>query len=219
MDNVNDIIPKYQPLNTPDGIPTAPIPLEPFPQTEEVDVHWIHDAIIEEIEKIENYFYVTVTFQEKDHNVAGPIQSIILIVSQQITRLFDEERRIILPENLEVGMLIDALISSRMTMSLPPQALAFQIIVVAAPLSRMITVGDIVQVNIRNNFLLIDPIDNPGNILRINITEETVILNPKGRQMVLQDLYPGMMVRVEHAQFMTASIPPQTPGYIIQVIE
>lgn len=218
MDNVNDRIPYYQPLDIPDGRPPEPIPLEPFPQTEEVDAYWIYDAIIEAIETEEENFYVTVSFQENTRNAEGPIQIVVLLVSQQMTRLFDEERRVILPENLEIGMIIDAFISSRMTMSLPPQAAAFQIIVVAAPLSRRITTGSIVQVNIRNNYLLMAPSDNPAYILRINVLEETVILNERGRRLTLQDLYPGMMVRVEHEQFFTASIPPQTTGFMIRIV-
>jgi hypothetical protein len=39
-----------------------------------------------------------------------------------------------------------------------------------------------------------------------------------GRRIRLSDLFSGLRVRVEHATFMTASIPPQTFAFVIQVI-
>nr|WP_297933590.1 hypothetical protein [uncultured Lachnoclostridium sp.] len=218
MNHSNQEIPNYRSIDFPSGIPPAPIPLFPDPITEEVDVFWIKNAIIDDIRLDERIYHVTISYMEPNADSIQQIDILELIVSEEVTRLFDQERRPILPINLEIGMTIDVLVGGRMTMSLPPQTNAYQILVVSAPLSRTATAGKVLQSNIRNNFLLIAPEGDPGRVLRINITSETVILDVNSRSIALQDLTPGKSVWVEHEVFMTASIPPQTTGFLIRVL-
>lgn len=219
MNDSNQEMPIYRKINFSDGIPPAPIPPFPDPITEEVDVFWIENAIIDDIRLDGRIYYVTISYMEPNADSIQQIAILELIVSEQVTRLFDQERRPILPIDLEIGMTIDALVGSRATNSLPPQTKAYQILVVAAPLSRTATTGSVLQTNVRNNFLLIAPEGDPGQVLRVNITSETVIVDVNSRSITLQDLTPGKIVWVEHEVFMTASIPPQTTGFLIRVLE
>ncbi|WP_151733549.1 copper amine oxidase N-terminal domain-containing protein ['Paenibacillus yunnanensis' Narsing Rao et al. 2020] len=51
----------------------------------------------------------------------------------------------------------------------------------------------------------------------LNIGEDTVIQAADGTKLTLKDLHIGMTVEVEHANFQTMSLPPQTPAYEITV--
>lgn len=145
------------------------------------------------------------------------MQVLRLVVSRQ-TRIINQDGREVLPRRLREGMRIDALISAAMTRSNPPQSRAFQILIVEEPERRMVTVGRILNVDVRNQFILTVNQGNLSNTIRFNVNANTVILGPDGRRITLQNLFPGVRVRVEHASFMTASIPPQTLAFVIRVI-
>ncbi|WP_150270005.1 copper amine oxidase N-terminal domain-containing protein [Paenibacillus tepidiphilus] len=51
----------------------------------------------------------------------------------------------------------------------------------------------------------------------LNIGEDTAFLAADGSKINLEDLHIGTTVAVEHANFQTMSLPPQTPAYIITV--
>jgi hypothetical protein len=50
------------------------------------------------------------------------------------------------------------------------------------------------------------------------VDNSTEIFDRRGNRIRFRDLRPGQMVRVEHADFMTMSIPPQTTAYIVWVL-
>ena len=54
------------------------------------------------------------------------------------------------------------------------------------------------------------------NQIRFVVTENTPILDRRGSRIRLRDLKQGDRVRVEHADFMTASIPAQTTAFAIK---
>lgn len=143
---------------------------------------------------------------------------------------------------LREGMLINATISSAMTRSNPPQAAAYIIRVVRrpgvqpgpgpqpgpqpgpgprpqpGPRPENVTVGVILEVD-RNNrsFTTISNRDF-STIIRFNVPNNAVILDRNGRPINFSGLTQGMRVRVRHASFMTASIPPQTTAFEIRVL-
>lgn len=203
---------------TPDGEFPPPIPLAPDLPTEEIDVYWIYDALADSIKQEGNTFYVTISYMEPGTNTIQRIRVLELFVSERNTRIFDQEKKSVLPKDLTVGMTIDVLVSSRVSNTNPPRAQAFQILITAPPLDRDATEGKIIQVNVRNNFLLIVPNEDQRQILRINLAPDTVIMNSSGRRVILQDLTPGLSLWVEHEPFLTATNPPQTTATIIQIL-
>ena len=176
----------------------------------------VFSARVEEVSRDRNTTFVTISY----NNCIGCARSsgsVRLVVNQE-TAVVDEQGRSIRAGELQRGMTVDASFSSAMTRSIPPQAQAFFIQVTGRANQSVTTIGRILEVNTRNDFLLVLRDQNPSSVVRFNITNNTVILDPFGRRTPLSSMRPGFRVRVEHASFMTASIPPQTNAFTVRVI-
>ncbi len=117
------------------------------------------------------------------------------------------------------GMWVDAVFSSAMTRSIPPQSNAFLIRArreIRPPMN--VTTGRVAFVNVRQNVLTIGNPNDINSQTRFIITDSTVISGRNGNPIPLRSLRPGQRVRVTHANFQTASIPPQTTAFHIQVL-
>ena len=176
----------------------------------------ITNAVIKEITRDRGNTLVTVTYMTGPRNRR----------TEQTVRLVVGPRTIILNTNgnpvraaeLREGMIINASISSAMTRSIPPQANAFLIRIVRAPRAENVVVGNILEIDRRNrSFTTISDRDRSA-IIRFNVPQTTRIFDREGRPMDFSRLMPGMRVRVRHADFMTASIPPQTTALEIRVL-
>lgn len=146
--------------------------------------------------------------------------------SEQTVRLAVSRRTVILDRNgrpvpasaLRIGMIINAAISPAMTRSIPPQSNAFLIEIVREPVSENTTTGTVIEIDRRGrNFSTISDRDF-SSVIRFNITDDTRFLDRFGRPMNFPELRQGMRVRVRHANFMTASIPPQTTAFEVRVL-
>lgn len=121
--------------------------------------------------------------------------------------------------DIKRGMIIDSVFSSLMTRSIPPQSNAFLIVVrreAQAPV--VISTGRIARVDNANNAIFTG---NPFDIstqTRYNISVTTPIVDRRGNLISIHSLRPGQMVRITHSNAMTASIPPQTAAFHVQVI-
>ena len=176
----------------------------------------VFSAIIEEVFRERNTTFVTIAYNDCV-GCAGSTNLVRLVVNQD-TDIRDERGRNIRANELERGMTVDASFSSTMTRSIPPQAQAYFIRVTERANRTETTIGRIIEVNTRNNFILVLRNQNPASAIRFNISPGTVILDLFGRRIRLSSLSPGFRVRVEHATFMTASIPPQTTAFTVQMI-
>jgi hypothetical protein len=115
-------------------------------------------------------------------------------------------------------MVVDAIVSSAMTRSIPPQTTAYVIRIVRRSQADEFTTGRILDINRRDrNFTTISD-GNFSSVMRFNLADNANIIGRNGRQISFSDLNPGMRVRVRHANFMTASIPPQTTAYEVRVL-
>lgn len=163
--------------------------------------------------------YLIVSYSQPDETNRNFIQTLRLNLNRNTVVMNTSGQRLCLCCVRE-GMLINALFSSRMTRSIPPQSNALFLLVqrgAAAPPS-VTTTGRVAWVDTDNRFLYTG---NPGNIntqTRYVITDTTSITNRFGNPIGLSALRPGQMVRITHANFQTASIPPQTTAFRIQVI-
>ena len=187
----------------------------PFPPPNRNTIR-VFSAVIEEVIRERNTTFVTIAY----NNCADcptSAGSVRLVVNQD-TDIRDERGRNIRVGELERGMIVDASFSSAMTRSIPPQAQAFSIRVVRRINRTETSVGRIIEVNTRNNFILVLRNQNPASAIRFNISPDTVILDLFGRRTSLSSLHAGFRVRVEHAPFMTASIPPQTTAFTVRII-
>lgn len=176
----------------------------------------VSNAVIEQIQFRGTTAFVTITYEERQGRFNRQ-QTVVLVVTPN-TVIRDSRNRLIRARDLEVGMIINALFSSAMTRSIPPQAQAYQITIGNQPPRTSTSEGRILRINVPEQFIVTINNNNLSSAVRFNITNQTVILDPFGRRISLRNLIPGLRVRVEHANFMTASIPPQTPAFRIQVI-
>jgi hypothetical protein len=177
----------------------------------------VRDALIEDIFQDRNAGYVTISYGEMGNFNMIHIMVVELLVSQS-TLIRNESGRNLRLRDLEVGMTVDAEFSNMMTASEPPKASAYEIIVVNETKSSNVKVDKIIEVDVRNSFFVTGNPNNPNNQIRFNVSPDTIILDRRGNRISLRDLRSGQRVRVEHASFMTFSIPPQTTAYRVQVI-
>lgn len=176
----------------------------------------VENAIIEEIFMDSDTGYVTISYGKLGDfdNIYKNV--VTLIVSRQ-TVIRDQFGKDLSLWDLSEGMVIGAIISSVMTRSIPPQSRAFHITVVNN-MDYSVTVDQVLWVDLINRFLYTGKASNPINQIRFVITRSTLILDRKGKRINLWNIRSGQTVRVEHATFQTASIPPQTTAYRIQVL-
>ena len=182
------------------------------------DVIRTRNSVIEEIRTDRNNGFVTISYGVKgDFNITH-MELVTLVVSRD-TIIQDRAGRNLRLSDLREGMIVDAEFSSAMTRSIPPQARAYRIVVVNRNTEKPnIKVGRILEVDLRNGFLLTGNANDISSQIRFVITNSTVILDRNGRRIQLRDLRTGQKVRVEHANFQTASIPPQTTAFVVQII-
>lgn len=176
----------------------------------------ISNGIIIDISRERGSTLVTVTYSDGPRNRRN----------EQTVRLVVNSRTIILNANgmpvpaarLSVGMTINATISSAMTRSIPPQATAYFIRIVRRQPQDNITTGRILNINRENRSFTTASDQNSSTVIQFNVPENARIFDRMGRPIRFRELRLGMLVRVRHASFMTASIPPQTTAYEIHVL-
>lgn len=183
----------------------------------------VEDAVIEEIFQDNNVSYVTISY-----GVLGDFNTInmelVRLVVDRNTIIRDRRGRRMGVRDLRVGNVVDASFSTAMTRSIPPQSRAFVITVIREYVNPIqpgfpnIVEDRIMEVDRNNNFLITgNPFDMMSQ-MRFVVDNSTEIFDRRGNRIRLRDLRPGQMVRVEHADFMTMSIPPQTTAFRIWVI-
>lgn len=176
----------------------------------------VSNAVIQDISSERNITYITIAYDSRPR-YGGQAERVRLAADRN-TVIRDERGNRIPARDLRTGMVVSAAFSSAMTRSIPPQAQAFQIRIVRRPAENPQTIGRIIETDSRNQTLLTISNQNPASIVRFNVSPSTIILDPIGRQISFSGLIPGLRVRIQHAAFMTASIPPQTTAFLIQII-
>ncbi len=162
--------------------------------------------------------YILVSYAVPDANNSVSIQNIRLNLNRNTVVINSLGQRMCLC-CVQEGMWVNVVFSSRMTRSIPPQANAFMIIVQRRPQTRpLVTTDRIAFVDTANNFLITGNPNNINSQVRFVVTNTTTITDRFGRPLRLRELRPGQRVRVTHANFQTASIPPQTTAFDIQVL-
>ena len=198
----------------------------------------ISNGIIEDITRDRNDTLVTETFRNRSGNRGN--DTIRLVVGPR-TMILDMNGRPVSPNALRVGMVIDAQASASMTRSIPPQAAAFFIRIVRnanvepprpepprpprpepprppRPEPSRTTDGRIWNIDRNNRSFETITDRNFSTLTRFNVSDDTRIFDRMGRPMRFSGLNLGMRVRVQHANFMTASIPPQTTAFEVRVL-
>ncbi|MBE5922132.1 MAG: hypothetical protein E7269_05210 [Lachnospiraceae bacterium] len=190
------------------------------------EIHFANHMMNARIEEMTTDRNVTLITVATGRSTGRRNPSAVTLIVSRDTLILDERGNRIPASRLQVGMIVNASYSSAMTRSIPPQAQAFSIQIVRRkpdrpnpqPQPHVTTIGRILQVDSRNQSITTISNNNPSSVIQFNISPNTIIYNPFGQRIDLSMLFPGIRVRVQHADFMTASIPPQTPASEIQVL-
>lgn len=179
-------------------------------------VNRISNATIEEISQDRNNTLVTAVYRDRRNN-RGEEQRIRMVVGPG-TVVVNMNGARTASSDLTVGMVVNAILSMAATRSIPPQAEAYFVEIVKGGTENSTTIGRIVDTDrMGRNFTTISDGDFTS-IVRFNVPPNTPITNRMGRNMEFTGLVPGMRVEVRHANFMTASIPPQTTAFEVKVL-
>lgn len=178
----------------------------------------ISDGTIEEISTERKTTFVTITYSEGAGNRRNE-QTVRLVVTPR-TIILGTNRTPVHVTALRVGMTVNAVFSTVMTRSIPPQSDAYIIQIVSRPRPEPenMTTGRILDIDRRNRSFTTISDRDLSSIIRFNVADNARIIDRLGRNMEFSRLSSGMRVRVRHADFMTASIPPQTTAFEIRVL-
>lgn len=179
---------------------------------------YAEDALIENISIDNGIGYVTISYGSMGESNMISMGIVILIVSEN-TVIREQFGRQLTMWDLREGMTIDAIFSAAMTRSYPPQSNAYSIVVKNSEMPFHVRIDRIASIQPDHNFLYTGDPNNILDQMRFIVTEETIILDKHGNRIQLCQLKPGELVRIEHAIFQTASIPPQTTAFLIQVLQ
>lgn len=182
--------------------------------------------------RIDNALVENVTVSDNNRNIGNMLISYAVresgqTVSIQTLRLNVNRNTVVLNNfgqricfcNIRKGTWVDTVFSSAMTRSIPPQANAFLIVAKKRVTDISSTTTDrIAAVDSENNFLYTGNPNDINNQIRFVISNATTISDRNGRPLRLRSLRPGQMVKITHANFMTASIPPQTTAFHVQLV-
>jgi len=177
----------------------------------------VHGAIIEDIFINNRTGNVTISYCVMGNFQMIHKELVVLIVNQD-TIIRNRSGQNMTIRELRIGMIIDAEFSSAMTRSIPPQAVAYQITVVGAVREFQVKIGRVMSVDLNNRFFVTGRENDMSSQMRFVVTNSTIIRDTRGNQIPLRNLRIGSKVRVEHATFQTASIPPQTTAYNVQIL-
>lgn len=176
----------------------------------------IKNGVVDEIRMEEQESFVTVTYKTSGEFGLKFVTTVTLVVGKN-TVIQDESGQEKSLKDLKEGMKIDALASSRMTRSLPPQTAAYEIRIQKEK-QYQTTETRVLMADIKNQILYTGIPGQPSKQIKFIISKETRILNRRGMPIHLWNLRRGQFVRVQYADFLTNSIPPQTAAYRIQIL-
>ena len=179
----------------------------------------IDDAFVDESVCFNNFSgYLLISYSASNSNHAESIQTLRLNISRN-TPVLNSMGQYISLCSIKKGMWVDVVFSSNMTRSIPPQANAFLVIsVVPQASSAVVSTERIAYIDAKNNFLYTGNPNDVNSQKRFVLTGTTSFTDRAGRPISINALRPGQMVKITHSNAQTASIPPQSTAYHIQLI-
>lgn len=195
-------------------------------KVEDVKQIIIDKAVIKEIDKQNNQVTILPAGRKDSYE-----NYIILNVGSDTFLRHEKLKKIVVLDDLEVGMEVKVAHSLVSTSSLPPQTNAFEMMIYANSgtvtipdeENHKVSMGTVKEVDVQGNQVTILPAgqkDSYENYIVLNVSDKTLLKNEKqGKLLNLKDLTVGMKVKAVHSQIATFSLPPQTPTYKIIVID
>lgn len=207
---------------------------QPFNQE---NVNRVVEARVEHIWRSNNQNgLVTISY---DDRVNRRFNELVTLIVSPITVIQSTSGQRVNLNDLRIGMRVNAIFSNRMTRSIPPQAVAFLIVVLDRRERAKVTEGRVLDVNLRNRSLEIREHDRgrrleeekrfrdrdrdrdrnrDRNRITFQITNSTRIENQRGRRIDLSDLRRDDSVRVQFRTERESRRPDRNIAIFIQVL-
>lgn len=179
----------------------------------------IENALVEEVSSLNSPTeYLLVSYAVPKRNGMTSIELLRLNINKN-TLILNSLGMPISLHDIFTGMWVDSLSSAAMTRSIPPQSNAFLIVARRERQSSInFTTDRIASVDVKNNFLYTGNPNNINSQIRFVISNHSVLRDRNGNPIDIRSLRPGQMVIVTHPNFQTASIPPQTTAFHVQLL-
>lgn len=179
----------------------------------------VDNALVEEVStQNRTTGHLLISYAVPKSNRMTSIELLLLNISRNTVILNSLGLRMCLSD-IRTGMWIDSIFSPIMTRSIPPRSNAFLVVARRELQSSVsVTTDRIAMIDANNNFLYTGSPNNSNSQVRFVISNSTVISDRNGNPVNLHLLRPGQMVRVTHSNFQTASIPPQTTAFHVQLL-
>lgn len=179
----------------------------------------IDNALVEEsVCRNDSDSYIVVSYSVPGKNNTTLIENIRLHISRN-TIIINSFGQSMCACCVKPGMWVNVTFSSRMTRSIPPQANALMVVVQKRrqPPSS-VTTARVAFTDPAGSLLYTGDPNDINRQTRFVITKDTTITNRFGNPVSLRALRPGQLVRITHADFMTAGIPSQTTAFSVKLV-
>lgn len=160
-------------------------------------------------EVIENQEGVSVLVESNNDNVTDIYKNVVFSIGEQVVLLNNETRSFADFSELKEGVNLSVHYreDSPMTMSIPPMIFPLAVVVESKDANSAVKVSKFDE-----DFVSLD------NDIKLNISEETVIMNQFGDELTISDLLDKELI-VFYGPVMTMSIPAQTNANTIIAVE
>lgn len=187
----------------------------------EIDIKWT--VLDEEAEENE---YINVTFIEKDEEGRFLVNNFLR--GDMLLNITDETIMLNAGEDAVMKVTADELntenewkvkLSDAMTMSIPPQVNALEIIATnnLAPVQKSGVISEIVENDGTVEQIVLGNKGDKEGFFAVNVSDETKAYNLNGEEIKLSELKEGMRIDMSVSAFSTKSIPEQFSCYAIRL--
>lgn len=178
------------------------------------------NSIIDEITYISNTeLLVTIIYETKENNKI--VKNKMDLVVDDDTLIVDQFDDYITQLDLVEGMVIRAEHSNKITKSYIPQAYTYKISVIKNAENIKTTESTILKKYVLDNelYILVGDANAVSKQILFVLSDNAKIRNQYGKTIGFKDLVVGQKIKVEHANTMSKSLPPQCVAYSIEIVD
>ncbi len=178
------------------------------------------NSIIDEITYISNTeLLVTIIYETKENNKI--VKNKMELVVDDDTLIVDQFDDYITQLDLVEGMVIRAEHSNKITKSYIPQAYTYKISVIKNAENIKTTESTILKKYVLDNelYILVGDANAVSKQILFVLSDNAKIRNQYGKTIGFKDLVVGQKIKVEHANTMSKSLPPQCVAYSIEIVD
>jgi len=183
-----------------------------------IDIKWLQEAETEDV-------YENVTFIEKDEEgrllVNNFLKGDMLLNVTEETVITNEAGEALKVEDITTEKELKVKLAPAMTMSIPPQVNALEIVVLdkLAPVTKSGVVSEVVTEEDVVKQIVIGKYEDGEGFFAINVSDETVVYDANGDEVKLSDVKVDSEITASVSATSTMSIPAQFTGFALRIVK